>query len=52
MSKIHSNRIELGTITTSQRNALSSIPAGTLAYVVGVGLQIYNGSAWQTWLSI
>jgi|TARA_Y100000356_G_C11043028_1_gene174615 hypothetical protein len=51
-TRLHSNRIELGTITTSQRDALSGIQAGTLAYVTGVGIQIYNGTFWQTWVSI
>ena len=48
MSKLHSNRVELGTITTTQRDALSSPPAGTIIFNSTDGTpQIYDGSSWK-----
>ena len=32
MSKLHSNRVEMGSMTTTQRDALSSPSAGTIIY--------------------
>ena len=32
MSKLHSNRVEIGQLTTTQRNALGSVPNGTTIY--------------------
>ena len=32
MSKLHPDRVELGSMTTTERNALSSPPAGTVVY--------------------
>ena len=48
MSKLHSNRVEMGTMTTTQRDALSSPSAGTIIYnsTLGKG-QMYTGSAWK-----
>ena len=51
-SRLHSNRIELGSLTTSQRNSLSGVQEGTIAFVIGVGIQVYNGSSWQTWVAV
>ena len=48
MSKLHSNRVEMGTMTTSQRDALSSPPAGTIIFNSTDGTpQIYDGSSWK-----
>ena len=47
MSKLHSNRVELGSLTTSQRDALSSIPAGTVIYnSSNNNVEHWDGSAW------
>ena len=48
MSKLHSNRVEMGSMTTTQRDALSSPSAGTIIYnsTLGKG-QMYTGSAWK-----
>lgn len=51
-SRLHSNRIELGSLTTSQRNSLSGVQEGTIAFVIGVGIQVYNGTSWQTWVAV
>lgn len=51
-TRLHSNRLEIGTLTTSQRDALSGVQEGTIAFVIGVGVQVYNGSSWQTWVSV
>ena len=48
MSKLHSNRVELGTITTTQRDALSSPPAGTIIFnSTEATPQIWDGSTWK-----
>ncbi len=48
MSKLHGNRIEVGTITTTDRDNLSSPPAGTVIWNSSTGTsQVYNGSAWK-----
>ena len=48
MSKLHSNRVEMGTMTTTQRDALSSPPAGTIIYNSTVSRgQMYDGSDWK-----
>ena len=47
MSQLHGNRIDLGSITTSQRDALSGIPAGTVIYnSTDKIIQHWNGTAW------
>ena len=51
-TRLHSNRIEMGSLTTSQRDALSGVQEGTIAFVIGVGVQVYNGNSWLTWVSI
>tara|TARA_B000000532_G_scaffold170259_1_gene137660 strand:- start:105 stop:266 length:162 start_codon:yes stop_codon:yes gene_type:complete len=51
-TRVHSNRIEIGTLTTSQRNSLSGVQEGTIAFVIGVGVQVYNGNSWLTWVSV
>ena len=48
MSKLHSNRVEMGTMTTSQRDALSNPPAGTIIYNSSLSKgQMYDGSSWK-----
>ena len=37
-TRLHSNRIEMGSLTTSQRDALSGVQEGTIAFVIGVGV--------------
>ena len=44
MAKLHGNRVELGQLSTSAKNALGSVPTGTFAYITGQGLQVYDGS--------
>ena len=51
-TRLHSNRMEIGTLTTSQRDALSGVQEGTIAFVTGVGVQVYNGNSWLTWVSV
>ena len=47
MSKLHPDRVELGSLTTTQRNALSGLPAGTVIYNSTDGIvQHWNGSSW------
>ena len=47
MSKLHSNRIELGALSESQRNNLSSPPAGTVIYNTTTNIvEHYNGTTW------
>ena len=47
MAKLHGNRVELGQLSTSAKNALGSVPTGTFAYITGQGLQVYDGSEWR-----
>lgn len=47
-TKLHSNRMEFGSMNTSTRNSLGSVPTGTVAVVTGVGVQVYDGSEWKT----
>ena len=48
MSKLHSNRVEMGTMTTTQRDALSSPSAGTIIYNSSLNKgQMYDGSNWK-----
>ena len=47
MAKLHGNRVELGTISNSDKTSLGSVPTGTFAYVTGSGLQVYDGSTWR-----
>ena len=47
MSKLHPDRVELGSLTTTQRDALSSPPAGTVVYNSTLGIvQHWDGSQW------
>ena len=47
MSKLRSNRVELGSMTTTQRNALSGQAAGTVIYnSTDKIVQHWNGSNW------
>ena len=47
MSKLHPDRVELGSLTTTQRDALSVSPAGTVVYNSTLGIvQHWDGSAW------
>ena len=47
MSKLHPDRVELGSLTTTQRDALSSPPAGTVIYnSTDKIIQHWNGTAW------
>ena len=49
MSQLHSNRIEVGTLTSTQRDALSGQAAGTVIYNSTEGIvQHWNGSTWIT----
>ena len=48
MSKLHPNRVELGSMTTTQRDALSSPAAGTVIYNSTTNVaQVWNGAAWR-----
>ena len=48
MSKLHGNRIEVGTISTSNRNSLSNVN-GHLIYNTDTNLlQYYNPAGWQS----
>ena len=48
MSKLHPDRIELGSMTTSQRDALSSPATGTVIFNSTTNLvQVWNGSSWN-----
>ena len=48
MSKLHADRVELGSMTTTQRDALSSPAAGTVIYNSTTNVaQVWNGSAWK-----
>ena len=45
MSKLHPDRIKLGSMTTSQRDALSSPATGTVIFNSTTNLvQVWNGS--------
>ena len=47
MSKLHPDRVELGSLPTTQRDALSSPPAGTVIYNSTDSIvQHWNGTAW------
>ena len=47
MSKLHGNRIEVGNISTSNRNSLSNVN-GHLVYNTDTNLlEYYNPSGWQ-----
>jgi len=47
MSKLNANSVEMGSLTTTQRNALSSVATGTVIYnsTTATG-QIYDGTDW------
>ena len=48
MSKLHPDRVELGSMTTTQRNALSSPAAGTVIYNSTTKVaEMWNGTAWK-----
>ena len=48
MSKLHGNRIEVGTISNSDRNSLSTVN-GHLIYNTDANLlQYYNPAGWQS----
>ena len=48
MSKLHGNRIEVGNISTSNRNSLSNVN-GHLIYNTDTNLlQYYNPAGWQS----
>ena len=47
MSTLHSNNIEIGSMTSTQRDAMSSPPAGTMIYnTTDKIVQHYNGTSW------
>lgn len=49
MSKLNANSVELGSLTTTQRNALTGVSAGTVIYNSTDGaVQGYNGTGWDT----
>ena len=48
MSKLHSNRVEIGQLSTSARNALGSVPNGTTIYNTDDNeLQFYYPGGWN-----
>ena len=48
MSKLHPDRVELGSMTTTQRDALSSPAAGTVIFNSTTNVaQVWTGSAWK-----
>ena len=48
MSKLHPDRVELGSMTTTQRDALSSPSAGTVIYNSTTKVaEMWNGTAWK-----
>ena len=47
MTTLHSNNLQLQQINTSTRNGISAV-AGMLVYNTQSGLQMYDGSQWQT----
>jgi len=47
MSKLNANSVEMGSLTTAQRDALSSVATGTIILNTTVNeFQIYTGSGW------
>ena len=47
MAKLNANGVELGSLTTSQRNSLSAV-AGEVIYNSTTGtVQAYNGTSWH-----
>ena len=47
MTTLHSNNLQLQQINTSTRNGISAV-AGMLVYNTQSGLQMYDGTNWQT----
>ena len=48
MSKLHSNRVEIGQLSTSARNSLGSVPNGTTIYNTDDNeLQFYYPGGWS-----
>ena len=48
MSKLNANSVELGTLTTAQRDALTSVSSGTLIYnSTDKVVESYNGTSWD-----
>ena len=47
MTTLHSNNLQLQEINTSTRNGISAV-AGMLVYNSQAGLQMYDGTNWQT----
>ena len=47
MTTLHSNNLQLQQINTSTRNGITAV-AGMLVYNSQAGLQMYDGSQWQT----
>ena len=47
MTTLHSNNLQLQQINTSTRDGISA-SAGMLVYNTQAGLQMYDGSSWQT----
>lgn len=49
MSKLNANSVELGSLTTAQRDALTSVSSGTLIYNTTSGaVEAYNGTSWNS----
>jgi len=49
MSKLNANSVELGSLTTTQRNALSSVATGTIIYnTTTKAVEAYDGTNWFT----
>ena len=47
MSKLHGNRVEIGTLSTSAKNSLGSVPNGTIVYDTDLNeIQYYNPQGW------
>ena len=47
MSKLHGNRVEIGTLSTSAKNSLGSVPNGTILYDTDLNeVQYYNPQGW------
>ena len=47
MSKLHPDRVEIGSMTTTQRNALSSPPTGTMIYNTSTTqVELWTGTQW------
>ena len=48
MSKLHDNRVEIGQLTTTQRDALGSVPNGTVVFNTSLNeLQFYYPGGWN-----